>query len=80
MADAELVEHVRIRGRKIGYRVLAQYQALKHWLVDDPADLLLVGAQRRQPCGIDRGLDQLAIHSVEIDDGAGGAGLLPERH
>ena len=46
MADAELVEDIGIGAGDVGDRVVAEHQPLEHRLVDGPADLLLVGADR----------------------------------
>jgi hypothetical protein len=80
MADAQLVEHVGVRRRQVGHRVLAQDQPLEHGLVDHAARRLLVGAERFEVGELDRRLDQLAVDGVEIDERSRRVGLGPEGH
>ena len=80
VSHAELVEDVRVRGGQVGDGVLAEQQPLEHRLVDDPARLLLVGPERLEVGGLDRGRDHLGVDGVEVDRPAGPVGLLPERH
>ena len=80
VAHAELVEDVRVGGREVGDRVVGEDQPLEHRLVDEPADDLLVGAQRLELGVADRRRDQLLVDGVEVDRAALAVGLLAERH
>ena len=80
VADAELVEDVRVRGRQVGDRVVGQDQPLEHRLVDHPPDDVLVGAQWLQLRIANRRRQQRLVDRVEIDRAAPPVGLQPERH
>jgi hypothetical protein len=45
-ADPEFVEHVGVRTRNVGDRVVTEHQPFEHWFVNGAADLFLVGADR----------------------------------
>ena len=77
MAHAELVEDVRVRGREVGDRVVGEDQPLEHRLVDQPADQLLVGAQRLELGLADRRREQVRVDGVEVDRAAAPVGLGP---
>jgi hypothetical protein len=80
VADAKLVIDVRVGAGDVGHRVGAEHQPLEHRLVDGAADLLLIGADRRETRGGDRGCDDLLIDGVKIGGAARCVGLAPERH
>jgi hypothetical protein len=80
MPQPELVEDVRVGGRDVGDRVVAEDEPLEHRLVDDAPGKLLVGAERLHSRVDDRGAQQLLVHRVEVHRMTGRVGLAPERH
>jgi len=81
MPDAEFVQHVRIAGGQVGNGVLAHQQPLEHGLVDDSAELFLVGSDRSHAGLLDARFDGGGIDPVEVDvRSAARVRLRPEGH
>ncbi len=57
MPHAEFVEDVRVGRGEVGDGVVAENQPLEHWLMDDAANPLLVGANRCHAGIVERGAD-----------------------
>ena len=75
MADAEFIINVGVRRSEIGDGKRTQDQALKHWLVDDSARDLLVGANGLEFGVTHGGRDEVLIDAIKVDHRAIGIGL-----
>ncbi len=80
MADAELVEYVRIGAGDVGDGVVAKHEALEHRLVDGAADLFLVRPHRLKAGLRHRRRNDLLVDGIEIGYAPAGIHLAAERH
>lgn len=80
VAQAEFVEHIGVGRGEVGHRVVAEDKPFEHRFVDDPAGLLLVGAEWIQAGLANGGRDQFLIDSIKLNRCALGPGFGPKGH